>query len=229
VGTPGAPVGGYPVGSLILAARCPPRSIPSCPDELVSVPPRRGTAISRGSGSSERERPAVAGGWRPGSPERTGTTSHRHEGCRESGGYCAPTSERAPAAAPKVGGTRARGTDPALGNLELRSELKAQVWRPGLCLLPHAQATSGALSISAGLLRFDRHQSARGLEWVMGACASTVEPRFPLLVVGFSGTHSWGGRHGQANRRTAAAELLGRVRRGHNVRRNSAPLAKQKK
>jgi len=85
-------------------------------------------------------------------------------------------------------GTRARGADPALGNLEPRSELKTQVWRPGLCLLPHAQATSGVLSISAGLLRFDRHQSARGLEWVMGACASTVEPRFPLLVVGFSGT-----------------------------------------
>ena len=55
-----------------------------------------------------------------------------------------------------------------------------------------------------------------------------VEPRFPLLVVGVSGTFSGGGRHGQANRRTAAADLLGRVRRGHHVRRNPAPLTKQK-
>jgi hypothetical protein len=34
----------------------------------------------------------------------------------------------------------------------------------------------------------------------------------------------WGGRHSQANRRTANADLLGRVRRRHHVRRNPAPL-----
>jgi hypothetical protein len=33
-----------------------------------------------------------------------------------------------------------------------------------------------------------------------------------------------GGRHGQANRRTAAAHLLGRVCRGHHICRNPAPL-----
>jgi hypothetical protein len=33
-----------------------------------------------------------------------------------------------------------------------------------------------------------------------------------------------GGRHGQANRRIVAADLLGRVHRGHHVRRNLAPL-----
>jgi hypothetical protein len=54
-----------------------------------------------------------------------------------------------------------------------------------------------------------------------------VEPKFPFLVVGVSGTFSGGGPHGQANRRTAAAHLLGRVRRGHHVRRNPAPLKKQ--
>src|SRR5260370_38333146 len=43
----------------------------------------------------------------------------------------------------------------------------------------------------------------------------------------FCRSRSWGGRHGQADQRVAAAELHGRVHRERHIRRNPAPL-KQK-
>jgi len=55
-----------------------------------------------------------------------------------------------------------------------------------------------------------------------------VEPKFLLLVIGVSGTFSGEDFGGQANRRTAAAHLLGRIRRGHHVRRSPASLKKCK-
>jgi hypothetical protein len=70
--------------------------------------------------------------------------------------------------------------------------------------------------------------STRGIPRFLMKSNPRLEPKFPLLVVGVSGPSPGEDVHGQANRRTAAAHLLGRVRRGHHVRRNPAPLEKQK-
>jgi hypothetical protein len=60
----------------------------------------------------------------------------------------------------------------------------------------------------------------------MGIQPARVEPKFPLLVVESPGPSPGEECHGQANRRTADAHLLGRVRREHHLRRNPASLKK---
>ena len=52
---------------------------------------------------------------------------------------------------------------------------------------------------------------------------SVAEPKFLLPSCGFA----WGGRHGQADQRVAAAELHGRVHRERHIRRNPAPLSRR--
>jgi hypothetical protein len=43
----------------------------------------------------------------------------------------------------------------------------------------------------------------------------------------FCRSRSWGGRHGQADQRVAAADLHGDVRRERHIRRNPAPLSRR--
>lgn len=43
----------------------------------------------------------------------------------------------------------------------------------------------------------------------------------------FCRSRSWGGRHGQADQRVAAADLHGRVHRERHIRRNAAPLSRR--
>jgi hypothetical protein len=43
----------------------------------------------------------------------------------------------------------------------------------------------------------------------------------------FCRSRSWGGRHGQADQRVAAADLHGSVRRERHIRRNPAPLSRR--
>ena len=43
----------------------------------------------------------------------------------------------------------------------------------------------------------------------------------------FCRSRSWGGRHGQADQRVAAADLHGCVHRERHIRRNSAPLSRR--
>jgi hypothetical protein len=53
---------------------------------------------------------------------------------------------------------------------------------------------------------------------------TVVGTKVPAASCGFTGTHSRGGRHGQAYPRIVAAYLHGRVCRRRHVRRNPAPL-----
>ena len=53
---------------------------------------------------------------------------------------------------------------------------------------------------------------------------AVVGTKVPAASCGFTGSHSRGGRHGQAYPRIVAAYLHGRVRRRRHVRRNAAPL-----
>jgi len=53
---------------------------------------------------------------------------------------------------------------------------------------------------------------------------AVVGTKVPAASCCFTGTHSRGGRHGQAYPRIVAAYLHGRVRRRRHVRRNPAPL-----
>jgi hypothetical protein len=53
---------------------------------------------------------------------------------------------------------------------------------------------------------------------------AVVGTKVPAASGGFTGTHSRGGRHGQAYPRIVAAYLHGRVCRRRHVRRNPAPL-----
>src|SRR5262249_6862673 len=53
---------------------------------------------------------------------------------------------------------------------------------------------------------------------------AVVGTKVPAASCGFTGSHSRGGRHGQAYPRIVAAYLHGRVRRRRHVRRNPAPL-----
>src|SRR5262249_7602882 len=53
---------------------------------------------------------------------------------------------------------------------------------------------------------------------------AVVGTKVPAASCGFTGTHSRGGRHGQAYPRIVAAYLHGRVCRRRHVRRNPAPL-----
>jgi hypothetical protein len=93
--------------------------------------------------------------------------------------------------------------------------------------------SSGASQEAASLLESLPAEVQKDVEEIRASCRSVdigglawnPSSRSSLLECpAFSG----GGRRGQANRRTAAAHLLGRVRRGHHVRRNLAPLKKQK-
>src|SRR5262245_5591878 len=57
-----------------------------------------------------------------------------------------------------------------------------------------------------------------------GAAPLRRGTKVPAPSCGFAGAAPWGGRHGQADQRVAAADLHGRVHRERHVRRNPAPL-----
>ena len=62
------------------------------------------------------------------------------------------------------------------------------------------------------------------MEQADGVPRAVVGTKVPAASCGFTGSHSRGGRHGQAYPRIVAAYLHGRVRRQRHVRRNPAPL-----
>jgi hypothetical protein len=137
--SPGPPSRGQPRRQIRPGAA--PRA--SCPDELVSVPSRRGSQPGTACGRRGlAARVSRANRWDLTAPQgmarerRVLRADQRARAGRGAQGR--PLSEWMGAVGRLTAGTRARGADPALGNLEPRSELKAQVWRPGLCLLPHA-------------------------------------------------------------------------------------------
>ena len=78
--------------------------------------------------------------------------------------------------------------------------------------------------VTTGSTNFDNATYHDNMEQADSVPRAVVGTKVPAASCGFTGSHSRGGRHGQAYPRFVAAYLHGRVRRRRHVRRNPAPL-----
>jgi len=119
-------------------------------------------------------------------------------------------------------GWRPAGPDVLQHTSPRRNASCARLRRGAPALLPALQLSRRAMQPAAARQNgLGRGQPGQGFKVAAPLRRGT---KVPAPSCGFAGAAPWGGRHGQADQRVAAADLHGRVHRERHIRRNPAPL-----